>query len=91
MVAILASIIRTMFQMYQSQNSSSLGSFKTSLTLFAAIATFLIISTLINSVLCMINFHKGLKDYVKQLRGKKPASNPSGNWNSEINSRFELN
>jgi hypothetical protein len=80
-----------MFQMYRSQDSNGLSSFKTSLTLFAAIATFLILSTLVNSVWCMMNFHKGLKDYVKQLRGKKPASNPSEPWNSEMNSRFELN
>ncbi|KAL2838336.1 hypothetical protein BJX68DRAFT_279847 [Aspergillus pseudodeflectus] len=91
MVAILTSIIRTIAQMYRSDDSSSLGSFKTSLTLFAAIATLLIISTLVNSVWCMMNFHKGLKDYVEQLRGRKPASNPSGPWNPEASSRFVLN
>ncbi|KAJ5461572.1 uncharacterized protein N7458_003124 [Penicillium daleae] len=91
MVGILTSIIRTMFKMYLSGDNSGLSSFKTSLTLFAAIATFLILSTLVNSVWCMLNFHKGLKDYVKQLRSRKPASSPSGPWNPEVNSRFVLN
>ncbi|GIJ91886.1 hypothetical protein Asppvi_010861 [Aspergillus pseudoviridinutans] len=50
MAAILTSIIKTMFQMYRLTDNSGLSAFKTSLTLFAAIATFLISSTLVNSV-----------------------------------------
>lgn len=91
MVAILTSIIRTMFQMYRLGDSSGLSAFKTSLTLFAAIATVLVISTLVNSVWCLLNFNKGLKDYVKQLRSRQPVTHPSGTRSSQINSRFVLN
>ncbi|KAL4903757.1 hypothetical protein BDW74DRAFT_168653 [Aspergillus multicolor] len=73
MIAVLAGIIRTITQMHRSDDSNNLGTFKTSLTLFAGIATLLIISTLVNSVWCMMNFQKGLKDYVKQLRSRKQA------------------
>ncbi|KAJ5176783.1 uncharacterized protein N7482_002660 [Penicillium canariense] len=88
---IIASFIKTLLQMNNSYDSSGLSAYKTSLTLFASIAIVLITTTLINSVWCMLNFNKGLKDYIDQSRTKQPVSNPEGAWNQEINSRFVLN
>jgi len=50
------------------------------LTTFAAITVMLIICTIINAIMCMLNFNKGLRDHVvagKRISTIPPAESPT--------------
>jgi hypothetical protein len=91
MCGIVASLVKTLEKMYSSTGNDGLSSYRVSLTLFASVAVVLIACTLINSVLCIFSFHKGLKDHIAHFRKKQPASDPSGSWTQDAEPRFVLN
>lgn len=51
-------------RMYQPSREGEYISARRSLTFFAVITLLLIVSTIINAVICTINFHKGLKPHI---------------------------
>lgn len=71
MVAIAATFVLVILQTYSSSESNNLAHFKVSLTLFSGLAILLIGITLVNMVICMVNFRKGLKDYINSDKKKK--------------------
>jgi hypothetical protein len=91
MCGLVAGLVKTLERLYSSKNSDGLNSYQVSLGLFASIAILLIACTLVNSVLCILNFNKGLKDHIDQLRGTKRASDLEGAAAQGPKSRFVLN
>lgn len=91
MCGITASLIKTLGRTESSSNSDGLNSYRVSLTLFAAIAILLIVCTLVNSLLCILNFRKGLKDHIDHFRGKRPDPDEVGLRSQGNESRFVLN
>ncbi|KAJ5689366.1 hypothetical protein N7462_003758 [Penicillium macrosclerotiorum] len=93
MCIIAGTFVMTLVHMYgQGTVSNDLSSYRVSLTLFAIIAMLLISTTLVNSLMCILNFNKGLKEYIVQSRSRQPTtgqSNPS--WSADVKSRFVLN
>jgi hypothetical protein len=78
-------------KLYSPNDSDGLSSYRVSLGLFSSIAILLMSCTIINSVWCIINFNKGLKDHIDQLRGTKPAADVEGDAAQGPKSRFVLN
>ncbi|KAJ5681467.1 uncharacterized protein N7477_001407 [Penicillium maclennaniae] len=74
---LIASEINTLYKLY-TNSTDGLGSYKVSLGLFSSIAILLMACTIINSIMCILNFNKGLKDHIDQLRGTKPAVDVEG-------------
>lgn len=91
MCGLIASLAKTLLKLYGTSSSDGLNSYQVSLGLFASIAIFLLACTLVNSVLCIINFNKGLKDHIDSLRGNKPAADLEGAAAQGPKSRFVLN
>lgn len=90
MCGLVAGLVKTLERLYCSNNSDGLNSYQVPLGLFASIAILLIACTLVNSVLCILNFNKGLKDHIDQLRGTKRAD-LEGAVAQGPKSRFVLN
>lgn len=74
-----------------SEDSDGLSFYRVSLSFFASIAILLIACTLVNLLLCVLNFNKGLKDHINQFRGKQVAVESDNTGAQGSNSRFELN
>jgi hypothetical protein len=54
--------------MYQPSREAEYTSARRSLTFFAVITLLLIVSTIVNAIICTINFHKGLKPHIWKPR-----------------------
>ncbi|KAJ5697285.1 hypothetical protein N7488_010969 [Penicillium malachiteum] len=91
MVLIIASFILTLVQMFGGYDGEELGSYRVSLTLFASLAMLLLAVTLVNSVMCICNFNKGLRQHIDNSRKRKPAADPEDAWTQDTKSRFVLN
>lgn len=89
MCVLIASEGNTLYRLY-SNSTDGLGSYKVSLGLFSSIAILLMTCTIINSIMCILNFNKGLKDHIDQLRGTKPAADVEGDAGQGPKSRFVL-
>lgn len=74
-----------------SEDSDGLSFYRVSLSFFASIAILLIACTLVNLLLCVFNFDKGLKDHIHQFRGKQLAMESENTGAQGSKSRFELN
>ncbi|KAJ5162028.1 hypothetical protein N7492_007420 [Penicillium capsulatum] len=90
MSGILATIIKSLERMNSATNSDGLSSYRVSLTLFSSIAGLLIICSLINSVLCILNFHRGLKEHIAHAGRKQPGSEVGSGTPDVMKSRFML-
>ncbi|KAJ5921750.1 hypothetical protein N7454_009224, partial [Penicillium verhagenii] len=90
-VVLIASFVSTVMRVFSSQNSSQLTSYRVSLTLFASLAILLLCGTLVNSVMCICNFKKGLKEHISNARKQQPTSDPENAWTEDTKSRFVLN
>ncbi|KAJ5378641.1 hypothetical protein N7509_011760 [Penicillium cosmopolitanum] len=89
---IVAGIAKTLEKMYSSsEDSDGLSFYRVSLSFFASIAILLIACTLVNLLLCVFNFDKGLKDHIHQFRGKQLAVESENTGAQGSKSRFELN
>ncbi|CRG90355.1 UPF0658 Golgi apparatus membrane protein [Talaromyces islandicus] len=60
----LAYFLFKLVRMYQPSREKDYTSARRSLTFFAVITLILIVSTIINAIVCTINFHKGLKPHI---------------------------
>lgn len=90
MLVIVASFVVVILQIYSS-DSNNLAHFKVSLTLFSGLAILLLAITLVNMVICMVNFRKGLKEYINQSRQKKQVPDPAYHGSMAANKqRFSL-
>ncbi|QKX53389.1 uncharacterized protein TRUGW13939_00468 [Talaromyces rugulosus] len=64
----LAYFLFKLVRMYQPSREAEYTSARRSLTFFAVITLLLIVSTIVNAIICTINFHKGLKPHIWKPR-----------------------
>ncbi|KAJ5888906.1 hypothetical protein N7495_008947 [Penicillium taxi] len=88
MCVIIASFILSLYETFNT--NSSIKVYQVSLTLLTTIAILLIVATLVNSVLCIRGFNKGLKQHIESLRKTQPT-HEGDNWDQDTKSRFEIN
>ncbi|KAG0155308.1 hypothetical protein PDIDSM_883 [Penicillium digitatum] len=75
MLLLIGFLIVTLLRIYSGAESFDFSSFRVSLTLFAGVSVLLMILTFVISVMCILNFNKGLKDHVYQpKKGKTSVS-----------------
>ncbi|KAJ5106316.1 hypothetical protein N7456_002991 [Penicillium angulare] len=91
MAVMIASFVYTLLRMFQGEDSGLLNSYHVSLTLFASLAMLLLGITLVNSVVCICNFGKGLKEHIDNSRKPKATADPENSWTEDTKSRFVLN
>lgn len=76
--------------MHSTTDSANFQSVRVSLTLFASISLLLMLITLIISVMCIVNFNKGLKHHVKPSKKRRKGSVALELQESETPTRFLL-
>lgn len=91
MVVIIGSFVNTLLLLFGSTEGKQMQSYRVSLTLFASLAMLLLGITLVNSVMCICNFNKGLKEHIKKSRKQKVAADAENSWTEDTKSRFVLN
>lgn len=64
MLLILGFLVLILIRIHSNAESTDFSSFRVSLTLFAAVSALLMALTVVNSVVCIMNFNKGLKNHV---------------------------
>ncbi|KAJ5459405.1 hypothetical protein N7530_011349 [Penicillium desertorum] len=74
MLLIVGFLVLILLRMYSSNDSTDFSSFRTSLTLFAGVSLLLMVLTIVNSVMCILNFNKGLKNHVHPPKKGKTVS-----------------
>jgi uncharacterized membrane protein len=90
MLVIMGCFGVTLFRIHSPAESTDFSSVRVSLTLFSAVSLLLMTLTMINSVICILNFNKGLKIHVNPP--KKGKTSVSLELESqEIPTRFLLN
>lgn len=90
MLVIAGTFVLVILQTYTSSKSNNLAHFKVSLTLFSGLAILLLGITLVNMVICMVNFGKGLKDYINHSDKKQQTPDPEYQGNAAGKQRFVL-
>ncbi|KAJ9484522.1 hypothetical protein VN97_g8850 [Penicillium thymicola] len=73
MLLIIGFLVLILIRIHSSAESTDFSSFRVSLTLFAAVSALLMVLTVINSVLCIMNFNKGLKNHVFSPKKRKTS------------------
>lgn len=73
MLLIIGFLVLILIRIHSSAESTDFSSFRVSLTLFAAVSALLMVLTVINSVLCIMNFNKGLKNHVFTPKKRKTS------------------
>jgi hypothetical protein len=76
--------------MHSRDDSADFSSVRISLTLFSAVSLLLMFLTLVNSVMCIINFGKGLKNHVNPPKKRRKNSIALELQESETPTRFLL-
>ncbi|CAG8127802.1 unnamed protein product [Penicillium olsonii] len=74
MLIIMGCFALTLVRMHSTQDSVNFKSVRISLSLFAGVSLLLMLFTLINSVMCIINFNKGLKIHVNPPKKRRKNS-----------------
>jgi uncharacterized protein (DUF58 family) len=82
--------VLTLLRMHSSNDSTAFSSVRISLTLFAGVSLLLLLLTLINSVMCILNFNKGLKNHVNPPKKRRKNSVTLELQENENPSRFLL-
>lgn len=90
MLLIIGFLVLILIRIYSRAESTDFSSFRVSLTLFAAVSALLMVLTVVNSVLCIMNFNKGLKNHVFSPK-KRKASVSLELQPQETPTRFLLN
>ncbi|KAJ5897310.1 hypothetical protein N7504_007598 [Penicillium tannophilum] len=90
-IALIASFVNTVMKVFSGDDSGQLTSYRVSLTLFATLAILLLAGTMANSVMCILNFRKGLKEHINNARKQAPAADMENAWTEDTKSRFVLN
>jgi hypothetical protein len=83
--------VLTLIRMHSPGDSSDFSSVRISLTLFAGVSLLLMLITLINCVICIFNFNKGLKNHVNPPKKRRKGSVTMELQDHENPSRFLLN
>lgn len=91
MIIIIGCFVLTLLRMHSPEDSTDFSSVRVSLTLFAGVSLLLMGFTLVNSVLCILNFNKGLKNHVNPPKKRRKASVTLELQESENPTRFLLN
>lgn len=73
MLIIIGFLVLILLRIYSGADSIDFSSFRVSLTLFAAASLLLMLLTFINSVMCILNFNKGLKNHVHPPKKRKTS------------------
>ncbi|KAJ5957388.1 hypothetical protein N7501_011667 [Penicillium viridicatum] len=73
MLLILGFLVLILIRIHSRGESTDFSSFRVSLTLFAAVSALLMVLTVINSVMCIMNFNKGLKNHVFTPKKRKTS------------------
>ncbi|KAJ5420528.1 hypothetical protein N7465_003047 [Penicillium sp. CMV-2018d] len=73
MLLILGFLVLILVRIHSRGESTDFSSFRVSLTLFAAVSALLMVLTVINSVMCIMNFNKGLKNHVFSPKKRKTS------------------
>ncbi|CDM30408.1 hypothetical protein DTO013E5_2632 [Penicillium roqueforti] len=89
MIVIIGFLILILLRIYSGAESTNFNSFRVSLTLFAVLSLFLMVFTVANSVSCILNFNKGLKNLVYRP-GKRKKSVSLELESQETPTRFLL-
>ncbi|OGE56425.1 hypothetical protein PENARI_c003G03025 [Penicillium arizonense] len=90
MLVIMGCFGLTLYRMHISSESNQFSSVRVSLTLFSSLSLLLMGMTLVNSVLCIINFNKGLKNHVMTPKKRRKGSVALELESQEAPSRFLL-
>lgn len=90
MLIIMACFALTLVRMHSPSDSADFKSVRISLTLFASVSLLLMLLTLINSVMCIVNFNKGLKPHVNPTKKRRKNSVALELQESETPTRFLL-
>lgn len=77
--------------MYSPTDSTDFSSVRVSLTLFAAVSLLLMTLTIINSVMCILNFNQGLKNHINPPKKRRKTSVTLELEHQETPTRFLLN
>ncbi|KAJ5589008.1 hypothetical protein N7537_011686 [Penicillium hordei] len=73
MLLITAFLVLILIRIHSDADSADFSSFRVSLTLFAAVSALLMVLTIVNSVVCITNFNKGLKNHVFSPKKRKTS------------------
>ncbi|KAL2702834.1 hypothetical protein AAEP93_007132 [Penicillium crustosum] len=73
MLLIIGFLVLILLRIHSNSESTDFSSFRVSLTLFAAVSALLMVITVINSVMCIMNFNKGLKNHVFTPKKRKTS------------------
>jgi uncharacterized membrane protein YesL len=84
MLVIAGTFVLVILQTYSSSESNNLAHFKVSLTLFSGLAILLLGITLVNMVICMVNFGKGLKEYINHSDKKNLKQTPDPEYQGNV-------
>lgn len=90
MLIIMGCFVLTLFRMHSTTDSANFSSVRISLTLFAGVSLLLMLVTLILSVMCIVNFNKGLKHHVNPSKKRRKNSVALELQESETPTRFLL-
>ncbi|KAJ5494313.1 hypothetical protein N7463_010400 [Penicillium fimorum] len=90
MLIIIGCFGLTLHRIHAPTESADFSSVRVSLTLFAALSLLLMVLTLVNSVMCILNFNKGLKIHVNPPKKRKTSVSLELE-SQETPSRFLLN
>lgn len=89
MLGIIGSFVVVMLQMYSASDTNNLSNFQVSLTLFSGLAILLVGVTIVNMVICMVSFGKGLKDHINHSH-RKEIPDPEHRGSVTTKKRFSL-
>ncbi|OQE37935.1 hypothetical protein PENCOP_c009G06169 [Penicillium coprophilum] len=73
MLSIMGCFGITLFRIHSPAESADFSSVRVSLTLFAAISLLLMALTIVNAVMCILNFKKGLKIHINPPKKRKTS------------------
>ncbi|KAE8152925.1 hypothetical protein BDV25DRAFT_127549 [Aspergillus avenaceus] len=86
----MACFVTLLWWMNTVNGSADYGSTRLSLTLLIVITLFLILMTIITGIMCMSNFHKGLKTYIGPRSRGKHGDMENGVPLSDMETRFDI-
>ncbi|KAJ5490079.1 hypothetical protein N7453_010904 [Penicillium expansum] len=73
MLLIIGFLVLIILRIHSPSDNTDFSSFRVSLTLFAGVSALLMIITVVSSVMCILNFNKGLKAHVYQPKKRKSS------------------
>ncbi|KXG46784.1 uncharacterized protein PGRI_035300 [Penicillium griseofulvum] len=90
MLVIMGCFGVTLFRIHSPRESTDFSSVRVSLTLFSSVSLLLMTLTVVNSVICILNFNKGLKIHINPPKKRKTSVSLELE-SQEVPTRFLLN